>query len=736
MIIKSKEKSISFSWEKDLNPVQKDAVETTAGPLMVLAGAGSGKTRVISYRISYLVASRTVSADKILVLTFTNKAAQEMQGRILKLIHGSHKNLWMGTFHSIFSRILRREAKLIGFTSNFSIYDAQDQIRALKNVIGNWNLAIGEYSHQVILSKISNLKSRLVSSEEYAGTDVITHDWAILSPVYSAYMKYLKVNNALDFDDLLLFTYRLFKNNPVILRNYQNRFKYILVDEFQDTNLAQYQILIQLAARHKNICVVGDDDQSIYRWRGADIKNILQFEHDFPGTKVLRLEQNYRSTKNILDAAGSVIKNNRIRHDKSLWTEKGAGEKVTHHYADTDREEAYWVAQNIETEVFKEKWKWGDFAIFYRLNAQSRLFEDNLRKRNIPYTVVGGMRFYERKEIKDVLAYLCLMVNPEDGIMLKRIINYPHRGIGKQSVSKIEEFAQERSLSLFNSLKKIAEISGLTTVRAKSVSDFHKLISKYRRLRNKLSLVELVSALIEEVGIIQYLQHDNRDESVVRVENIKELLRAIEEYAAQNEDATLENYLSEVALITNIDAWNNEKQHVSIMTVHAAKGLEFPVVYITGLEEGILPVESSFGDPEAIEEERRLFYVGATRAKNILHITSAGMRGLFGKFTENPLSRFLSELDKDTLLQTGADPAKPSDVQRKSMKQPRLVPASQISNNGIFKVGMKVAHPEFGIGFIRIVEGKGICTKVKVKFEGNVAKTLMVEYAQLTVIRN
>ncbi len=731
--VKSKYKS--FRWEKDLNPAQKQAVESISGPLMVLAGAGSGKTRVISYRIAYLASTRTVSADKIMALTFTNKAAQEMQSRILKLIRDTYSTLWVGTFHSLFSRILRREAKHLGFTSNFSIYDEQDQLRAVKNVIVNWKLPTGNHTPQIILSKISKLKSRLVSTEEYAASDDGSPWWDFVSPVYTMYMQYLKANNALDFDDLLMSTYRLFKGHPDLLKKYQNKFKYILVDEFQDTNLAQYQILTQLAAEHRNICVVGDDDQSIYRWRGAEIKNILQFEHDFPDTKVIRLEQNYRSTKNILTAANSVIKNNRIRHDKTLWTDKGDGEKVILHRADTDRDEAQWVAQNIESEVLKEKWKWSDFAILYRLNAQSRLFEDQLRRNNIPYTVVGGLRFYERKEVKDVLAYLSIIVNPSDSIMLKRIINYPHRGIGKQTVSKIEAYAQEQSLSLYESLKQVDRIPGLTPARLETLKEFYSFVSKYRKLKNQVSLVELVVSLIEALEVFQLLEREYHDDAAGRIENIRELLRAIEEYGTHIEKATLESYLSEVVLLTDIDNWDSEKQHVSIMTFHAAKGLEFPIVYVTGAEEGILPIASSLEDPDALEEERRLFYVGTTRAMNILHITSAHMRGMYGKFDENPPSRFLCELEKKSFIQTDAEPVFTFDAPPKKPKTPHLVPASQLSTNGQFKTGMKVAHPDFGVGVIRSVEKKGASTKIKVTFEGQIVKTLMAEYAPLRIIR-
>ena len=725
---------IFFSWEKELSPEQRRAVETINGPLLVLAGAGSGKTRVIACRIAYLIASRTVGADKILALTFTNKAASEMRTRILNLIRGNTLNLWIGTFHSIFARILRREAGKIGFTSHFSIYDEADQLRAIKDVIEANNLVLGENTPLYLLHSISNLKSKLINHTWYAAINDDSLKRKILAPVYTAYAEYLKSNNAMDFDDLLLYTYQLFKNHPSVLKSYQNRFRYILVDEFQDTNLAQHKILLQLADKHHNICVVGDDDQSIYRWRGAEIKNILQFEHDFPNTTVIRLEQNYRSTKNILDAANSVIRNNRFRHAKELRTAKGTGEKITIHHAESDRDEAHWVARSIESEVFKEKWNWGDFGVLYRLNAQSRLMEDNLRSANIPYTIVGGLRFYERKEVKDVLAYLSLVVNPRDTVSLKRIINYPHRGLGKQTLARIEQYAAENSLSLFNSLKCAQKIPGIPAKRSAAILAFYKLITKYRKLRNKVSMVELVSALIEETQILEQLQLESGQDAVNRVENVRELLRAIDEYAAQNPKATIENYLAEIALLADIDTWDNSQQHVSLMTLHSAKGLEFPVVYITGLEEEILPIRQALEDPEELEEERRLFYVGATRAKDILHLSSSKVRVLFGKISEYPQSRFLSEIDKNTVFMPESDLAFTFHTPHRKTKQPKLVPASQLQSNRKYMVGVKVKHPDFGIGIIKNVEGSGNDAKLKIMFEVNGLKNLMARKAQLTIV--
>ncbi|MFC1728720.1 ATP-dependent helicase [candidate division KSB1 bacterium] len=732
-----KGKGVSFPWEKELNPDQRRCVENRNGPVMVLAGAGSGKTRVIAYRIAYLVKSRTVRADKILALTFTNKAAEEMRQRIMKLIRPiDTPPLWIGTFHSMFARILRREARYIGYTGNYTIYDETDQLRAVKEVIKKGNIPIGSYTPKEILSIISQLKSKLISPAEYASRDNEDFRTQFISPVYTKYAEYLKRNNGMDFDDILLNTYRLFKNNPSVLKKYQNRFKYILVDEFQDTNLVQYRILLQLADKHQNICVVGDDDQSIYRWRGAEIKNILQFEHDFDNPVVIRLERNYRSTKNILTAANSVIKNNRVRHAKQLWTEREDGEKLNAHFPDSDIEEAQWIARSIAQRVSKEGRSWGDFAILYRYNAQSRLLEDSLRKDSIPYTVVGGLKFYDRKEVKDVLAYLSVLVNQDDEIRLKRIINYPPRGVGKKTIGLLEAYAESKKIPLIKALKHADNISGITTKRAEKLTELYSLIAKYRTLRKQVPMIELVESLVEEVKIIQRLKAETVHESSSRLENVQELLRAIEEYADQNPGADLESYLSEIALITDIDTWNENSDYVSLLTVHSAKGLEFPVVFITGLEEGIFPAQSSLDDMEALEEERRLFYVASTRAEDSLYISAAKIRGLFGKFTSYPPSRFISELDPGTVFQPDYEPAF-------SLESPRQRRASanraaddfdtdrEASKD--YRVGMRVQHPDFGIGVIKSIEGSGESAKLSIVFQGNIEKKLLVQYAALSV---
>jgi len=731
----NKGKKIVFHWEQELNQEQKRAVEAINGPLMVLAGAGSGKTRVIAYRIAYLIASRTVRADKILALTFTNKAADEMKQRVLKLIHGKSKPSWIGTFHSIFARILRREARLVGFTGQFKIYDETDQLHAIKDVIKQKNLPTGSYTPREILNKISFLKSRLITHTAFAAREPDDFKEKITAPIFTEYAEYLKRNNSMDFDDLLLNTYLLFNNNPAVLAIYQKRFKYILVDEFQDTNLAQYRILLQLADQHQNICVVGDDDQSIYRWRGAEIKNILQFEHDFDNTIVIRLEQNYRSTKNILRAAHSVIINNRIRHDKELWTSISDGEKLTIDFAENDHDESQWVARTIASNVFKQNRSWGDFAVLYRYNAQSRLLEEYLRRDSIPYTIVSGHKFYDRKEIKDVVAYLSILTNPDDAVSLKRIINYPPRGIGKQTVAKLEEHALQKGMSLFSALKYVNSIPGITQNRTATISEFFKLITRHRKLRKKISIIELVTVLIEETRILQHLEGESGKDSNNRVKNVKEFLRAIGEYAAQP-NATLESYLSEVALITDVDTWDDSQQVVSLMTVHSSKGLEFPVVFITGLEEGVFHAKSAVDDIEALEEERRLFYVASTRAQESLNISAAKVRGLFGEIKMNPASQFISELDPDTVYKSDYKPALSFYSSRKSA----ITEASSVEydyepeDTQEFRIGMKVAHPNFGAGIIKSIYGTGNSTKLTILFQGNIMKKILVQYASLTIL--
>lgn len=728
-----------FPWKAELNSDQLQAVESLHGPLMVLSGAGSGKTRVIAYRIAHLIASRTAKEDKILALTFTNKAAGEMKNRVASLVQGNKMPPWVGTFHSLFARILRIEARRIGYTPQFSIYDETDQLRTIKEILKRGSFPVAEFTPKDILHRISSLKSRMITAPAFESQGADDFLDKIVQPVYSVYFSVLRNCNAMDFDDILLNTFLMFSNNPDILKKYQSKFKFILVDEFQDTNLLQYRILQQLADAHQNICVVGDDDQSIYGWRGAEIKNILQFEHDFDNTTVIRLERNYRSSRNILNAANSVIRNNRIRHAKQLWTEKSDGQKLTIHRARSDYAEADWIAQTILEKISKENRSWDNFAILYRMNVQSRLIEDSLRSRQIPYTIVGGQKFYERKEIKDVLAYLAIMVNSRDDVCLKRIVNYPPRGIGKTSVERLENFAGNEKISLFEAMERADEAAGLQKRRAESFKEFYKLLSKYRKLLKQLPMVELVTALIEEVKILQHLQADSVHDTLNRLENVRELLRAIDEFAVKKPDATLEEYLSEIALFTDIDFWDDSQQQVSMMTVHAAKGLEFPVVFITGAEEGIFPSGTSMLNGDMVEEERRLFYVASTRAEEALYITHADQRSIYTGLERYPPSRFLAEIDSSTVFKQDIEPA--FSLYTPHRETGPVIGKRRYSDfeepqveEEIYRVGMRVQHDDFGIGLIRKIEGRGSSAKLYITFQGNIDKKLLVQYAKLIIV--
>ncbi|MFQ6112998.1 MAG: ATP-dependent helicase, partial [bacterium] len=599
---------------ESLNPVQRKAVRCTQGPVLILAGAGSGKTRVLTHRVAYLLEKKGVKPWQILAVTFTNKAANEMKGRILKLSKGLGKEIWIGTFHSICARILRVEGERLGFGRNFLIFDRQDQSNFIKDVMNEMNISPRQYPPEAILARITGAKNMYVRPDEYSSVARDRFEETV-ALIYHQYQRKLKENNTMDFDDLLVNLIYLFEQFPQVLNKYQTRFNYILVDEYQDVNRTQYLLLRMIASKHRNLCVVGDDDQSIYRWRGADIRIILDFERDYPDCKVFHLEQNYRSTQNILNAANSVVKNNFRRHEKVLWTEKEFGEKVTAIVVDDEISESLTLAEIIKNELTQHGRNFCDFAVLYRTNAQSRVLEDALRTTGIPYVVVGGVRFYERKEIKDVLAYLRLVCNAQDSISFKRVINFPLRGIGESSVAKIAEFAQQQSISLFEAAGKVEKIATIAPRIRANIAEFHALISKYNSIKNEFSPGELARALVEEIGILRIFKEIGTEESLGRAENVRELLAAIADFAKKDKKATLEDFLEEVCLITDIDTWDDKSNAVTLMTLHCAKGLEFPVVFITGLEEGLLPLARTFDSIDELEEERRLLYVGATRAK-------------------------------------------------------------------------------------------------------------------------
>ncbi|MED5018957.1 DNA helicase PcrA, partial [Paenibacillus chibensis] len=640
---------------KKLNPPQQQAVEATEGPLLILAGAGSGKTRVLTHRIAYLIATRKAPPWGILAITFTNKAAREMQERVTKLVGGEGRDIWVSTFHSMCVRILRKDIDRIGFNSNFTILDSTDQLSLVRNCMKDLNLDTKKFEPKAILSLISTAKNELITPAQYeqkAG-DYIE---SIAAKVYTMYQRRLKSNNSLDFDDLIMATIQLFKEVPDVLDFYQKKFQYIHVDEYQDTNRAQYMLCRMLADGHHRICVVGDSDQSIYRWRGADISNILNFEEDYPEARTIMLEQNYRSTSTILNAANEVIKLNGGRKPKKLWTDKGDGDKIKVYRADSEHDEGYFVTSEISKNVNQGK-SYQDHAILYRTNAQSRVIEEILIKSDIPYQIVGGIKFYDRKEIKDILGYLRLISNPDDDLSLVRVINVPKRGIGDTSVAKLSAAAAERGVSIFQVLAVVDDL-GFAGKTRNALVEFYDMIAALSQMVDYLSVTELTEKMLEMSQYRIDMQRENTIESRSRLENIDEFLSVTMEFEKNNDDKSLVSFLTDLALIADIDSVNDEEEDrsdaVILMTMHSAKGLEFPVVFIVGMEEGVFPHSRAFQDNEELEEERRLAYVGITRAEKQLFLTCAQMRTLFGRTTANPPSRFLDEIPEELKEEAGA----------------------------------------------------------------------------------
>lgn len=729
---------------KSLNNVQQEAVLHTEEPVLILAGAGSGKTRVLTHKIAYLIEVIKVNPWAILAMTFTNKAAGEMKGRIHELTKRASDSIWMGTFHSIFARILRREAGFIGYDPNFTIYDADDQLQLVKMLMADMVVEHKNFTPRSVRSQISKIKNSMISPTEFEkSTQNMFED--LVAKVFKKYQYRLKELNAMDFDDLLLKPIELFEKNPDVLKRYQNQFDYILVDEYQDTNRAQYLIVKLLAGEKRNVCVVGDDDQSIYNWRGADIRNILDFERDFNGCQVFRLEQNYRSTKNILAAAHCVVKRNSNRLEKTLWTEKGDGEKVTLVTSQTAFNESQRIVDKIQHEFRAHKRNFRDFAILYRTNAQSRILEDGLRNNAIAYRIVGGTRFYERREVKDALAYLRLVVNPRDDISARRVINYPSRGIGTATIKKISEYANSMGLYFFEALGQIKEIPNMPESRQNRIYLFHQLITKYQGLQNKISASELARTLVDELGILLLFKTENTVESMSRYDNVQELLTAITEYSKRVESPTLAGFLEEVSLITDIDSWDDRENGVTLMTLHSAKGLEFPVVFIAGLEEGLFPLSRNLLSDDEIEEERRLFYVGATRAQEKLYLSYALSRALGSEFVNCRPSRFIKEID--TVYLELADGSEHSRSSRTNRSRSRIKDNSddyefdqtagfidELPEIQILEPGTCVRHKSFGEGIVQDVDGHGQNMRITVDFEFIGRKRLLAKYAKLEII--
>ncbi|WP_025847863.1 DNA helicase PcrA [Paenibacillus ehimensis] len=753
-----------------LNPQQRRAVETTDGPLLIMAGAGSGKTRVLTHRIAYLIATRKAAPWSILAITFTNKAAREMQERVSALVGPQGEDIWVSTFHSMCVRILRRDISRIGFTSNFTILDSGDQLSVIKNCMKELNIDSKKFEPKAVQAAISNAKNELLTPEKFERKIGDYFD-GIVAKVYSSYQRKLKANNSLDFDDLIMTTIDLFQQVPEVLDFYQNKFQYLHVDEYQDTNRAQYMLCRMLADKYKRICVVGDSDQSIYRWRGADISNILDFEKDYPNATTILLEQNYRSTSNILNAANKVIANNTGRKPKNLWTDKGEGQKIRLYQADSEHEEGYFITGEIRKNVDKGR-RFSDHAILYRTNAQSRVIEEILIKSDIPYQIVGGIKFYDRKEIKDILAYLRLISNPDDDISFARIVNVPKRGIGDTTVERLAAAAGQFGVSMFAMLENVDSMEIGAKAR-NALADFRDMIENLYRMVDYLSVTELTEKMLEMSGYREELKRENTIESQARLENIDEFLSVTMDFEKRNEDKSLVSFLTDLALIADIDSMNQDpeagKQGVVLMTMHSAKGLEFPVVFIMGLEEGVFPHSRALMDNEELEEERRLAYVGITRAEEELFLTCARMRTLFGRTTANAPSRFLQELPQE-LLETvrasggfgrggAANPAwaggerrfgsaggfggAPAQAGRTPVSfrsgpaaaaggaAPKAAaPAAQATD---FAMGDKVSHGKWGTGVVVAIKGSGDDTELQIAFPAPVGvKRLLAKFAPIT----
>ena len=764
---------------KGLNDKQYEAVVTTEGPCLVIAGAGSGKTKVLTHKIAYLIGEKQVKPWNILAITFTNKAANEMKERIENLVGDVAADIWMGTFHSICVRILRRFIDRIGFDSSFIIFDTSDQRTLVKTCIKSIGLDDKMFTDRSVLSEISNAKNEMLEPDQYtvrANGDFRKEKIAL---VYEMYQKRLKENNAIDFDDIINYTIKILMENPDILEYYSDKFKYVLVDEYQDTNKAQFTLVTLLASKNGNITVVGDNDQGIYSFRGADISNILNFERDFPGTKIIKLEQNYRCTGNILKAANAVIKNNEVTYKKELWTENEVGKLPTVYSASNEYDEGTYIAQQIEHLRREEYYKYSDFAILYRMNTQSRAIEEILRRESIPYKIIGGLKFYERKEIKDIISYLRLIQNPSDNLSLKRIINEPKRGIGKTSLDKIEELSNNTGVPMYEIIKN-AEQYGLNRVFINS-REFVNAIEELRAKKDDIKISDLIKETLKKSGYTQALENENTIEAENRIENLDEFLTVAIEFEDESADNKLSDFLEGITLSSDIDNMEETEETVTLMTLHSAKGLEFPVVFLVGMEEGIFPGYKSISEPKELEEERRLCYVGITRAKENLFLTCSKQRTIFGSTSYNPVSRFLNEIPQELL--EGYDEAFGETKNKEQMfkdsqytwsygsrnngniktykieeQKANVAASSNNTNNGFmfrtaesflnnlskkstsnidlskYKSGVKVFHKKFGEGIINQVEPEGEDLKVDIDFNKVGHKRLMAKFANLEII--
>ncbi|MEJ5262242.1 MAG: UvrD-helicase domain-containing protein [Ignavibacterium sp.] len=724
-------------FKDELNPAQLAAVEYIDGPQIIIAGAGSGKTRVLTYKIAYLL-KKNFKPESILALTFTNKAANEMKERIKELVPKKADSLWMGTFHSIFAKILRIESKHINYKSNFSIYDTIDSLSLVQNIMTDLNIDQDKFQAGSIRHRISFVKNHMITPEEYRKNFVKSFFDEKVADVFEQYEKKLFAFNAMDFDDLLLKPILLFNEKPAILKKYRSMFEYVLVDEFQDTNKAQYELLKILVPRNGLISVVGDDAQSIYSWRGAQVSNMQDFQKDFSKVKIFKLEQNYRSTQIILKAADSVIKNNPNQLEKTLWTDNEEGEPIVLLKCADEKDEAAQIAKYIKQEASKKKLSFKDFAILYRTNAQSRAMEDVFRREKIPYIIIGGVEFYKRKEVKDVIAYLRVISNPNDEESLLRIMNFPQRGIGNTTIVRMLAFAKKHNLTLFQTMARVFEVIDIKERIQKNVKHFKILLDKYIGLKDKLSIGELTRALIDELGIIKMFKEDNTPESLQRMENVNQLIAWITDYSNENKEVMLEQFLEEVSLISDIDNYSQDKNAVAMLTFHSAKGLEWPIVFVTGCEEDIFPIAPKFSQDTSVEEERRLFYVALTRAQKKAYITHARSRYRFGEVAYQSRSRFIDELDPSTYKEVNGGLGRKGN--RKTKKELyyeyfQNVDYENFNQEGAtLKPGSRVMHDKFGLGRVVDVVGSGDMQKAIVHFEGNNVKQLMLKFAKLKVL--
>lgn len=738
-----------------LNEQQKEAVLHTEGPLLILAGAGSGKTRVLTHRIAYLIEEKGINPWNILAITFTNKAAGEMRERVDNLVGFGSESIWVSTFHSMCVRILRRYIDLLGFDTNFTIYDTDDQKTLMKDICKLLQIDTKLFRERSLLAAISQAKNELVTPEEFRIQAQGDFSRQKIASVYEEYEKQMRANNALDFDDLLVKAVQLFQTQADVLDYYQERFRYIMVDEYQDTNTVQFELVRLLSAKYRNLCVVGDDDQSIYKFRGANIRNILDFEQVFPDAKVIKLEQNYRSTSNILNAANAVIRHNHGRKDKTLWTDNGEGDKINVRQFDTAFDEAEYIVGDIRERVESGKAAYNDHAILYRTNAQSRMFEEKFVTANIPYKIVGGINFYARREIKDLLAYLKTIDNGRDDLAVRRIINVPKRGIGLTSINRVQEYAFGREIGFYEALRAVDLIPNIGRGASK-LESFVALIEHFKTDAKELTISELMQEILEETGYIESLKEEGSEEAESRIENIDELISKITAYEEtcgdRDEPATLNGFLEEVALVADIDSLDESNDYVVLMTLHSAKGLEFPHVYLAGMEDGIFPsyMTITADDPEEVEEERRLCYVGITRAEEELTLTCARRRMIRGETQYNKMSRFLKEIPME-LLSTGAvfqksepeEERKPSAYQqaRQAFRAKAFVQPGAARSFGSpkgegpgYQVGDRVRHVKFGEGTVTAMVEGGRDYEVTVDFDGPGTKKMFAAFAKLQKI--